>query len=53
MIKVGDLVKFFLKKTMPSKIGQVTQINDDETADVFVEADVRVYTIAISKLKKI
>ena len=53
MIKVGDLVKFFLTKTMPSKIGQVTQINDDETADVFVESDARVYTIAISKLKKI
>jgi len=51
-IKVGDLVIFFLKKTMPSKTGQVVFIEDD-MATVYVMKEAKVYQVNISKLKKI
>lgn len=53
MIEVGDLVKFSAKKTIPVKTGEVVAIYDDETADVYVMAEVRVYRVKISKLKKV
>lgn len=51
-IKVGDLVIFFLKKNLPSKTGEVVQIEED-IATVYVMSEVKVYKVKVSKLKKI
>lgn len=52
-LKIGDLVKFSAKKTMPAKTGQVVVLYGDETADVYVMDEVKVYRVLISKLRKI
>lgn len=51
-IKVGDLVIFSVKKSMPAKTGQVVQIDGDK-ADVYVMNEVKVYKVALEMLKKL
>ena len=51
-IKIGDIVRFSVKKTIPAKTGEVVQINGDK-ANVFVMNETKVYEILLIKLKKI
>ena len=52
-IKVGDLVKFSAKKTMPAKTGEVVVLYEDGKADVYVMDEGKVYNTLVIKLKKI
>lgn len=52
-LKIGDLVRFSVKKTIPAKTGEIIALYSDETADVYVMAEVKVYRVLISKLRKI
>lgn len=52
-LKIGDLVRFSAKKTIPAKTGEIVALYSDETADVYVMAEVKVYRVLISKLRKI
>ena len=52
-ITIGCLVRFSIKKTMPAKTGQVVTLYGDETADVYVMDEGKVYKVLISKLRKI
>lgn len=52
-IKVGDLVKFSVKKTKPAKTGEVVVIYGDGKVDVYVIDEGKVYKVVISKLRKI
>ena len=53
MFKVGDLVRFSAKRTMPAKTGEIVVIYEDETADVYVMDEGRVYRAKISRLVKV
>ena len=52
-LKIGDLVKFSAKKTMPAKTGEVVVLYEDGKADVYVMDEGKVYNTLVSKLKKI
>lgn len=52
-LKIGDLVKFSIKKTIPAKTGQIVIIYGDGTSDIYVMDEGKVYKVLISKLRKI
>ena len=52
-IKVGDLVIFSYKIGLRAKTGQVVQIYENETCDVYVMSEQKVYNVALDRVKKL
>lgn len=52
-LKVGDLVSFSFKNGVRAKTGQVVQINDNGTCDVYVMKENRAYNVALDRVKKL